>query len=577
MDPVTESLMNDFAQSINIDELPEDKKFEYFSAYSMVSSHTNDSFDTSDLVVGDGGDLNVDAFAVKVNGRLVDNADNVDDLLELNGYIEAEFIIVQSKTSSKFDGAALIALGDNLVNEVFSSTQTLPFNDDVKRLIEIKDRIYKNAARLKSNPVVRIFYVCTGNWTEDPYLTGVIKRKKQDLINLNLFSEVHFVPVGASSLQQSYRDTKTSISCELQFEKLITLSSISDVSASYLGVLPVSEFLKLITDNDGNILKSVFVDNVRDFQGENPVNVDIAKTIQDGLFDQFVLRNNGVTIVAKDIKVTSSNYTLIDYQIVNGCQTSHVIFSNKDSITGDLFIPIKLIHTESEDVSQSVIRSTNKQTSVDENDLLALTQFQRDLEDYYSGKAGDHALYYERRGKQYSARNDIEKGRVTSIGVQLKSFSSMFLQLPNQAGRYQGTLLKSVKSRVFKPGHSPAPYYTAAFAYYRFEVAIRRLPAEERVIRPFKFYLLLAFRHRFERDNFPGVSHKKVISYCDELNSELSDYETAKSCFDECVDIVKNALSAIGLPLERDNAKSRPLIDSVVDVARTRNPYLTEC
>lgn len=570
MDSVTQALMKEFAESNELLGLPIDKQFEHFAAYSVVSSRFTEEFDTSDLVVGDGGDLNVDSFAVKVNGRLANDADYIDDVLSLNGYLDAEFIIIQAKSSSSFDGAALIALGDNLVNEVFSPTQKLPVNEDVKRLLEIKDRILQNASKLKDNPVCRVYYVCTGNWADDPYLVEILKRKRQDLLNTNLFADVSFEPIGARQLQALYRATKTSIAREVKFEKLITLPTIEGVSASYLGVLPVVEFLKLLADDSGNIIKSVFVDNVRDFQGENPVNADIAKTISDGLFDQFVLRNNGITIVARNIRVTSSQYVLEDYQIVNGCQTSHVIFAHQNEITGDLFVPVKLIHTVSEDVAQSIIKSTNKQTNVEENDLLSLTQFQRDLEDYYGGVQGDTKLYYERRAKQYAGSGATEKGRIVTIGNQLKSYASMFLDLPNQASRYQGTLLKTVKDRVFQPTHKPEPYFISALAGYRFEIALRKLVNEERDIRPFKYFLLFAFRSRFEEEDYPGAASKKVGAYCKKLEAHLADAGKAKAAFDEAVLIVREALGTLGLPVARDSAKSRPLIEEVRRTATAR-------
>lgn len=570
MDSVSLALMKDFAESNNLVALASDKQFEHFAAYSVVSSHYAEEFDTADLVVGDGQDLNVDAFAVMINGRLASDADYVNDVLAMNGYLDVEFIIIQAKSSSSFDGAALIALGDNLVNEVFATAQKLPVNDEVKRLIEIKDEIFKNAQKLKDNPVLRVYYVCTGNWTSETYLVEVMKRKKQELLDTNLFSEVFFEPVGARSLQDMYRATKTSISREIKFEKLITLPTIDGVSASYLGVLPVHEFLKLLSDDSGNIIKSVFVDNVRDFQGENPVNLDIAKTIKDGFFDQFVLRNNGITIVARNIRVTSNQYVLEDYQIVNGCQTSHVIFAHQNEITGDLFVPVKLIHTVSEDVAQSVIKSTNKQTNVEENDLLALTQFQRDLEDFYNGVQGDGKLFYERRGKQFANAPSIEKGRIVTIGNQLKCYASMFLELPNQASRYQGTLLKTVNDRVFQREHKPEPYFLAALTAYRFEVAMRRLANEERDIRPFKYFLLYAFRSRYEVEEFPGAASKKIAAYCTRLGLHISDAANAKLAFDECVVIVREALSNLKLPVARDSAKSRPLVEEVRKVANSR-------
>lgn len=571
MDAVTRALMNEYAQASGISDLADDKKFEHFSAYSIVSSKYSDEFDASELVVGDGADLNVDAFAVKVNGRIADDPEFVDDVLKLNGYLDVEFIVIQAKTSSNFDGAALIALGDNLRNQVFSESQTVPVNPEVKRLIRIKERILDNAAKLKENPTLSVYYACTGNWNEDTYLVEAIKTKRRELEQTNIFSSVDFSALGAKEIQKMFRDTRTSISREVKIERLVTIPTISNVNASYLGILPQEEFFRLITDESGELVKTVFVDNVRDFQGENPVNADIAKTISDGALDQFVLRNNGVTVVAKKINVTSSSYRLEDYQIVNGCQTSHVLYANRHLITGDLYVPVKIIHTEDDDVSQSIIRSTNKQTPVEENDLLALTQFQRDLEDYYKGFPEETRLYYERRAKQYSSQSELEKGRITSVGSQLKSFSSMFLELPNQASRYQGTLLRSVKNQVFQANHKPDCYFLAALAQYRFEVLARRLPVAERSIKSFRYYLLLAFRYRYETFPFPGAGNKKVSAYCAPLLGNLESIEKSKDAFDECSGIVKAALVNQELPLERDSAKSRPLIQGVIDVAIRNN------
>lgn len=572
MDSVTRALMNEFAAASGIESLPDDKKFEHFAAFTVVSAHYGDDFDTAELIAGDGQDLNVDAFAVKINGRIADDAEFIDDVLNLNGYLDVEFVIVQAKMASNFDGAALIALGDNLANQIFAETQTMPVNEDINRLVEIKNRVYRNASKLKQNPVLWIYYVCTGTWNDDTYLVEAIKTKKKNLVDTNLFSDVHFIPIGALTAQRMFRETRTSISREVKFEKLVTLPMISGVEASYLGVLPHTEFLKLISDNSGELIKSVFVDNVRDFQGDNPVNADIAKTITDGAFDQFVLRNNGITIVARNIKVTSSNFALEDYQIVNGCQTSHVLYANRLAITQELLVPVKLIHTKSEDVAQSVIKSTNKQTPVEENDLLALTQFQRDLEDYYKSIPEENRLFYERRAKQYANQGGLEKGRVTTIGSQLKSFSSMFLDAPNQASRYQGTLLKTVSRQVFQQNHKPEPYYLAALALYRFEVATRKLSGPERSIKSFRYYLLLAFRYRFEVQDFQGAGHRKIGAYCAPLVENLSSADKSRIAFDASSAIVKQALLNLNLMMERDNAKSRPLIDEIKKLARSANP-----
>lgn len=570
MDPVTKALVKEFSESNNFDDLSESKQFEHFCAYSVFATRFPEQIETDDMVAGDGGDLNIDAFAVKVNGRLVEDKDVVDDILEISGSMDVEFLIIQAKTSSSFDGAQVMALGDNLVNEVFAETLTATVNDDVKRFIEIKNRIYDSAAKLKSNPVLRIFYVCTGNWKNDEYIANIISRKKEELNDTNQFSDVSFDPLGARELQSLFRQTKTSVSKTIRIDNLVTLPAIEGVDASYLGILPASEFLKLLIDDDGDLMRSVFVDNVRDYQGNNPVNTDIAKTISDGCLDQFVIRNNGITIVAKGLRPTAREYKLDDYQIVNGCQTSHVLFENRAVITDDLNVPIKLIHTEDDEVAQAIIKSTNKQTQVDDSDLLAYTPFQHGLEDFFASKEGDLKLFYERRGKQYARTEGIEKGRIITKSVQLKTYSSMFCDLPNQAGRYQGTLLKSVAGRVFQDEHRPEAYYVAALTGYRFEIAIRRLPVEERIVRAFKYYLLTAFRYRYETFSFPGASNRKIETYCNALLMHVSDGEKAKIAFDECVDVLKAALSNLDLEFERDNAKSAPLVAEVKRLAEER-------
>ena len=87
MDSVTNALQNEFCAENGFESYDPSKKFESFAAYSVVSSRYTDEFDVDDFLVGGGGDLNVDAFAVKVNGRIAPDAETVDDLLELNGYL----------------------------------------------------------------------------------------------------------------------------------------------------------------------------------------------------------------------------------------------------------------------------------------------------------------------------------------------------------------------------------------------------------------------------------------------------------------------------------------------------------
>ena len=157
---------------------------------------------------------------------------------------------------------------------------------------------------------------------DDSKLIARIENEKETLLDLNIFRDVEFIPIDARSLQRLYNKAKNRLSKSITFVGKITLPTLPGVQESYLGYLPVDEYLKLISDDSGNIVRGLFYDNVRDFQGDNPVNKEIDDTLKSDERDLFVLLNNGITIVAESLSKTGDIFTIEDYQIVNGCQTS---------------------------------------------------------------------------------------------------------------------------------------------------------------------------------------------------------------------------------------------------------------
>jgi hypothetical protein len=344
---------------------------------------------------------------------------------------------------------------------------------------------------------------------------------KKDLLDLNLFDEVKYIPVGADLLQKLYRSTIDVIETEINFDEKILLPDIQNVTQSYLGFIDYKEYLKLITGENGEIRKSVFYDNVRDFQGDNPVNHEMAETVCEDP-NKFILFNNGVTIICKKLTNLRTKFTLTDYQIVNGCQTSHVLFDNRNAINdGGLQVPIKLIETEDGDTVNQIIKATNRQTQVSDEQLIALNEFHRKLEAFYNTFTGGKRLYYERRSKQYSYGADIEKVRIVSIGTQIKSVASMFYDKPHLASRYYGRLLKSVEG-IFSEDHQLLPYYTCAYVLYRLEYLFRNkaLPAQ---YRKFKYYILMMLKYSLAKDKIPEMNARKMNDLCEILLEVAND------------------------------------------------------
>lgn len=101
MDRITTGLLSEFSGEFELSSKPEDKQFEHFATYVAVRKHYSDStFDPSVLVTGDGNDTGIDGVAIIVNNNIVDEVDEIDELLEVNGYLDVTFVFTQAERSS---------------------------------------------------------------------------------------------------------------------------------------------------------------------------------------------------------------------------------------------------------------------------------------------------------------------------------------------------------------------------------------------------------------------------------------------------------------------------------------------
>ena len=93
MDRITTALLAEFSVENQIENLPEETRFEHFAAYLATSRHVADTFDTADLHTGAGGDTGIDALAILINGSLVTDSELVAELAETNGYLDVTFMV----------------------------------------------------------------------------------------------------------------------------------------------------------------------------------------------------------------------------------------------------------------------------------------------------------------------------------------------------------------------------------------------------------------------------------------------------------------------------------------------------
>jgi hypothetical protein len=331
------------------------------------------------------------------------------------------------------------------------------------------------------------------------------------------------------------------------------------VKEAHLGVIQAKEFLPLITDASGNIRKSLFYDNVRDFQDYNDVNKDIRATLQSAQREHFVLLNNGVTLIASSLRVVGNKITIEDYQVVNGCQTCHVIFDCRALIGDDVYVPIKVIATDDELLTSAIIKGTNRQTQVKTAQLYALTEFQKRLETYFNTFKGPQALYYERRSKQHSG-SSVEKVRIVSIQQEMRCFAAMFLDEAHR-GHYPRSLQPYVGTKLFNEKHRLEPYYVSAYSQYRLEYFFRssQLPAG---LKPARYHLLMVARHLASGPRLPSMHSNKMGRKCEKLMETFWDDAKALALFKRAATVIDKAVSK--RPLNRELTKTQPFTEDVL-------------
>lgn len=556
-DRILESYLKDFVEQYSLGDLNESTSFEHLVGHCIISKHSPENFEPDDVIVGGAGDLGLDAVGIVVNDYIVRSKSDVDYFKTTLRRLDVQFIFAQAKTGRKFS-AAEIGTFFSGVRHFFSENLPDDANEDVKNLHKLKEYIYDHTIDMDTTPVCRMYYVTTGEWSPQPALTSRIKQGKNDLDSTGLFSEVFFTPMGSEGIRQTYRELHQKVTQEVKFEKHTILPSIVGVDEAYIGILPCLEYLNLICDEQGNLNRRLFYDNVRDFQGHNTVNQEIETTIKTTeQKDRFALLNNGVTIVARDANKVGVMFRLRDYQIVNGCQTSHILHLNRESLTETVFLPVKLIVTGDAEVTNHIIQGTNRQTEVKIEAFESLAPFQKELEEFYTavGRDRKNPVYYERRSKQYEHMN-VRREKIITLATQVKCFVAMFLNEPQSTHRYYGELLNSYRNRIFGASHAQVAYFTAGVCLNAIEGAFSRgqLPRE---LRRFKYHFLMVFRLMNEPFNIPYINkQKRMNEYCQALIDIMDDEASCAEAFSRASDVISSC--------------QKTMLDSTYSIERTR-------
>ncbi|MGD0591919.1 MAG: AIPR family protein [Bacteroidota bacterium] len=552
MDSIIKSHLSNFADKLGFpSDIKESNIFEYFATYSLLTHEVNNTLSKNDLEnLSVGGAKGVDSIAICINDKIIFDSEEIDNYEGQTFNVDIYFF--QAKVSESFSDSETGNFLDVVIDffndtPVYNIPEFIPFREIFLRLLAK----IGNISKFRLN----CYYITLGVKQEnETTIDKTIQIKKQLLESLALFTEIKIELVDKAKLISKHKRAIKPLQATFKFENKTQLSNISNVDEAYIGFIPFSEFKKLIMDEENEKIKSLFNDNLRDFLGlENSVNEGIKKSIENARFSEFSLLNNGITVIA-DLNSGKGNTLILEnYQIVNGCQTSNVLFEcRKTTGIENALIPLKVVITTDAKLRDSIILSTNSQSHITEEQLFALTEFQKTLEDYYISQNKTDNLYYERRTNQY-ANSVISRTNIIEIKEQIKSFMAMYSDIPHIVAGNIGKVIKNYNGNFFKKDHDPLPYYLAGLLSSKWEV-LQKSENKYRAFNKYRYHLFMGFRYLVEKISFNEKYLKDVKIY------SIKENDKVISCY---VDLFDNL---------RDSTKFKNIIDIAIDILK-KSPY----
>lgn len=522
MNQVIKSYLNSHIEEYGISDYAPQTAFEHFINKCIVNSVTLERFDPNDVMT-DKGEIGIDGVAIILNGQLVTNIESCMSIYDQNRKVNVKFMFIQSKTSEHFDGGEINTFFKGVKHFFEPEDQRPKTNEKMEELIAIKDYIYSKTIEQSVKPTLEMYYVCCGKWYDDNNLTNNIATDIRFFNDSGDFQTVNFYPYDQDKIITIYTEMRRKIKRTFCMEKRLPFYAMEGIRSAYFGLIKCKDIVKLLTDNQGRLFNNIFEDNVRDFQGYNPVNLEIQSTILDkSSQERFSVLNNGITIVAKDIDTEGDMITIFDYQIVNGCQTSRVIFDNADFLLDQSCVLAKIIQVDDEEVLDRIVYTSNRQTEVKYEAFSSANRFHKKLQEYYNSIEPEYRLYYERRSKQYDMDSNINKNKVVTLAGQTFSYISMFLNEPHSVNRYYGELLESYKKRIYGKEDFVEPYYVSAYYFYYIDLAVKTGQIGKE-FRQFKYHICCAMKALLCGSKVCSGNSKEIKQAAKKLDEVIHD------------------------------------------------------
>jgi hypothetical protein len=494
MNPIVRAQLTAFKNSNANEEGDDSDFFEVMSIFAVENGILGENIDPFRAHLA-GQEFGIDGIAINIQGTLCVDADEAESILSVGRNHLGSFHMYQSKTSDSLDYGEIAKFLD-AVYDFFTDVDLLK-GDQIKDLIGARDKVF--AAATRSNPDLKCYFCTTGSGEISDAISTLIKSNRSRLEALNIFGSIDILCLGARDIQEAFRAATNSSRASISFPKNMTLPDHANIEEAYIGYVTADQVLAMaLGDKDSqgkrHINRALFYDNVRDFNPNSEINKSILAEISAGDLSSFVFKNNGITVVSKSITRKGDTFTIEDYQIVNGCQTTNIL-AQVPECAEQISVPLRLIGSSDPDFIAKIIVGTNRQNEVREDQFWALLPFMKDLEIYCAGQEGDAKILIERRDNQYRDVA-IERTRITKPSDLMKIAAAAFFFQPNRAARDHRGIRKEFADKIFLQDHSVELYHMAALSLYKFDYLVRTSKVPRTYV-IYKFYVLYALVRQF--------------------------------------------------------------------------------
>lgn len=208
----------------------------------------------------------------------------------------------------------------------------------------------------------------------------------------------------------------------------------------------------------------VLFDNVRGFVQKSKYNEAIARSLKEEP-SKFFMYNNGMTIVAKDIKAEPVNgnkkirISINDFQVLNGGQTLrtlHNFNAQDESNIADYLsrseVLVRIFNASNSDAVNKIAEYTNSQNSISNVDLKSLSTLQIQLEQLLD----EHDIIYSRK----NGDTGIDDQKEYRFKISMEQFGQILFAI-------QGNPEKSSNQKQ----HIFGKYYDDIFAEKNFNIS----------------------------------------------------------------------------------------------------------